>query len=153
MASFQRGGEVGSAVLIKDSGPNSKPSQFWDCYRSESLVVKNRNYLWVLADGYWIFWLEIQRAGPRLSGKLQSLEDASPCPENGVCLLGIRFSYWLCPITCGFPLNQETEKHDCLLSLSMLMPLGLGKATYMFGFPLSSIIEGEDLASPTTSVL
>ena len=112
MASFQRGWEVGSAVVIRALG--------WILNQfSVETVISQCPWLskQKLSLGVMIFWLEIQRVGPRLSGKLQSLEDASPCPGNGVSsrwhlllLLTLPDYLWPSSKSRGF------EKHDRLLS-------------------------------------
>lgn len=56
---------------------------------------------------------------------------------------------YACRVTNGLPSKPRgLERHNCLLRLSMLKLPGLGKAIYIFGFLLSSLIEGEDLQSP-----
>lgn len=68
------------------------------------------------------------------------------------CLLVLTlhvYNMYACQVTNGLPSKPRgLDRHDCLLSLSMLKLPGLGKAMYIFGFLLPSLIEGEDLQSP-----
>lgn len=155
MSHFQKRPRYGFCSVDKDSGLTSKPSQLWLCYQSPWL--SKAETLWVLWDGYWMFWLEIHRAGHGLSERLWSLKEASLSWGNGVsrsglhcCLLVLILhvaNMYACQVTNGLPSKPRVlDGHNCLLRLSVLKLPGLGKAIYIFGFLLSYLI-GEDFQS------